>query len=144
MYRKATHTDQYLQFARNQPLQHKLGVIRMLYHCCYTICSDAEAREGEINHLKHVLSISGYTKDAWLTATKPRPSTVPTDPDKNPSRGSISLLYVGPLSEALARAIRKAGVAVHMKPFNTIRAKLVHPKEKVKKEDKLGIVYHIQ
>ncbi len=144
VYRKATHTDQYLQFTSNQPLQHKLGVIRTLYHRCNTICSSATAKEGEINHLKRVLSISGYTKDAWLTATKPRTSTVPVDPDRTPSKGSITIPYVGPLSEAMARVIRKAGVSVHMRPFNTIRSKLVHPKDKVKKEDKSGIVYHIQ
>ena len=69
VYWKPTHTDQYLQFASNQPLQHKLGVIRTLHHRCKTICSSDEAKSNEIEHLKKVLSISGYTKSAWSTAT---------------------------------------------------------------------------
>ena len=52
VYRKPTHTDQYLQFSSNQPLQHKLGVIRTLYHRCNTICSSEEAKSEEIEHLK--------------------------------------------------------------------------------------------
>ena len=42
VFRKPTHTDQYLQFDSNQPLQHKLGVIKTLYHRCNTICTTDE------------------------------------------------------------------------------------------------------
>ena len=48
------------------------------------------------------------------------------------------------MTEALDRTIRKAGFTVHLKPFNTIRRHLVHPKDKVISEDKLGLVYHIK
>ena len=35
-------------------------------------------------------------------------------------------------------------MAVHLKPHNTLRGQLVHPKDKIAKEDKAGVVYHIQ
>ena len=44
----------------------------------------------------------------------------------------------------ISRLIRKAGVTVHIKPYNTIRGKLVHPKDKVDHLDKCGTVYHIK
>ena len=143
VYRKSTHTDQYLQFTSNQPLQHKLGVIRTLHHRCQTICSDPASKAAETSHLKKVLSVSGYTKDSWKTALKPRTPTVTTDPNKSPSKGSVSLPYVGHMSDAIAMVLRKSGIIVHMKLCNTTRSRLVHPKDKVHKEEMSGVVYHI-
>ena len=121
VFRKPTHMDQYLQFSSNQPLQHKLGVIRMLHHRYNTICLSEEAKLREIDHLKKVLSVSGYTKSAWVTATKPKAPTVPQDPSTTRYKGSITLPYVGHLTDVICRTIRKAGVSVHLKPCNTIR-----------------------
>ena len=70
VYCKSTHTDQYLNFASNQPLLHKLAIIRTLLHHCQSICSEDEAKLQENEHLKKVLSISGYTRSAQDTATK--------------------------------------------------------------------------
>ena len=144
VYQKNTHTDQYLQFASNQPLQHKLGVIRTLYHRCNTICSNENEKQKEVHHLQKVLSVSGYTKSAWVTATKPRANKDNKPHDSTVKKGSITLPYVGHVTDALCRKIRKAGVAVHLKPFNTTRSKLVHPKDKISKLEKSGVVYHIK
>ena len=144
VYRKPTHTDQYLQFDSNQPLHHKLGVIRTLHHRCMTLCTDEQAKLQELDHLKKVLSVSGYTKSSWVTATRPRPPTVPTDPSLSRKKGHITLPYVGHVSDAIARCIRKTGVSVHFKPYNTIRRHLVHPKDKIPTLDQAGLVYHIQ
>ena len=144
VYRKPTHTDQYLQFDSNQPLQHKLGVIKTLHHRCKSICTTEEGKIQELEHLKKVLSISGYTRSAWVTAIKPKKKhPTPLRKERN-IRGSISLPYIGNVSNAVARIIRKAGIQVHLRPHNTIRRHLVHPKDRVIKEEKAGVVYHIK
>ena len=141
VFRKATHTDHYLQFASNQPIQHKLGVIRTLYHRCNTICPDDDKKEQEISHLTTVLSVSGYTKSAWRTALRPKPPKVSRDPT---TTVNITLPYVGTVTDTITRIMCKAGITVHLWPFNTLRNKLFHPKDKVEKLDRTGVVYHIK
>ena len=81
VYRKATHTDQYLAFDSCQPLQHKLGVIRTLKHRAETIVTRKEDLEAEIDHIKKALSISGYPEWTWNQAnTTSRPAEKETQP----------------------------------------------------------------
>ena len=42
VYRKPTHTDQYLQFQSHQPMEHTMRVIRTLTHRADTIISDPQ------------------------------------------------------------------------------------------------------
>lgn len=65
VYCKLTHTDHCLQYSSNQPLQHKLGVIKMPVHQSSTVSADNMEQLWETHHLKKVLSISGYTKKSW-------------------------------------------------------------------------------
>ena len=143
VYRKGTHTDQYLQFNSHQPLQHKLGVIRTLNHRARTLCSTPEAYTAETEHLKKVLTISGYTQWAWdLPSTrKMKPPTTTRVADSRARKGYTTLPYVQGVTEALSRIIRKQGVSVHTKPMHTIRQTLVHPKDRTSKLDKCGVIY---
>ena len=144
VYRKPTHTDQYLQFDSNQPLQHKLGVIRTLHHRARTLCSTEDSLMDELEHLQKVLSISGYTKSAWVNATRPHTTTAQNDTNRQPTKGHITLPYMGKCSDVIARKIRSAGVKVHLRPYNTVRGQLVHPKDRVPKGEKCGLVYHVK
>ena len=143
VYRKPTHTDQYLQFDSHQPLEHKLGVIRTLTHRAKTICSTNDDLDKEITHVKKVLSVSGYTRWAWKLPTSKKTSTsTPTNATK--SKGHVTVPYVRGVTELIARKMRQNGVTVHSKPINTIRGMLVAPKDKVKKMDKSGTIYQIK
>ena len=59
------------------------------------------------------------------------------------SNGMVTIPYVKGVSEALSRVLRKHHISTPMRPHNTIKQLLVHPKDKVSKEDKTGVVYQI-
>ena len=136
VYRKPTHTDQYLQFDSHQPLEHKLGVIRTLTHRANTICSSDSAIDKEMDHLKEVLSISGYQKWSWDHISSRKVTPHPAVENQQRRKGHVTIPYVQGVTEALSRKIRKTGVSVHPKLVNTIRSQLVAPKDKTQKLDK--------
>ena len=144
VYQKPTHTDLYLQFDSDQPLQHKLGVILTLYLCCDTICSSEQAKLQETDRLKGALSVSSYTKSACVTTRRPKPLTGPQVPSTTKVKGSITLPYMGHVTDAVACTIHIATVTVHVRPFNTTRSHVVNPKDKILKEERSRVVYNIQ
>ena len=60
IYRKPTHTDQYLHFDSHHPISHELSVIRTLNYRAQTAVTDPEERTKERDHIKGALSRCGY------------------------------------------------------------------------------------
>ncbi|XP_072019492.1 uncharacterized protein [Amphiura filiformis] len=60
IYRKPTHTDQYLNFQSNHPVQHKPGVIQTLYHRADCIVTNPVDKEEEKSHINAALENCGY------------------------------------------------------------------------------------
>ena len=58
------------------------------------------------------------------------------------SKGMVVIPYIK-VPEALARVFRKHNIDVVMKPLNTLRTALAHPKDKTNPEDVCGCVYKI-
>ena len=143
VYRKPTHTDQYLQFNSHQPMEHKMGVIRTLTHRANAIIMEEEDKEEEYKHIKKVLSIAGYSKWAWQAPGRRKIHPHPSHRDRPRPKGHVTLPYMGGITEPISRLIRKAGVAVHSKPHTTIRSILVAPKDRDDPVDKCGVVYHL-
>ena len=63
--------------------------------------------------------------------------------DKDKSVGVAVLPYVNGLSESLQRIFLRHKVSVSMKPYQTLRNLLVHPKDKQDKMDTCNVVYRI-
>ena len=60
VYRKKTHTDQYLKFASHHPKHQKLGVVRTLMNRCETITLEEGDKKEEVEHLRGALRVCGY------------------------------------------------------------------------------------
>ncbi len=52
VYRKPTHTDQYLHFKSHHPLHQKLGVVRPLLDRCKTVVTKDEDKIAEVQHIE--------------------------------------------------------------------------------------------
>ena len=148
VYRKKTHTDQYLNFESNHPLHHKLGVVRTLLDLNDAITTKDEEKVKEEEHIRGALSKCGYPDWAVDRVKKQRsqPKDKSSEKEKSSTKslpGSISLPYVAGLSEAFARLLKKYNIQSTMKPCNTIRQNLVRPKDKRPLSDNAGVVYNI-
>jgi hypothetical protein len=124
-------------------MEHKMGVVRTLRHRANILVSEHADKEEELDHLKKVLSISGYPKWAWQAPSSRKVTPHPQRTSGTTPRGHVTLPYVGGITEPISRRLRKVGVAAHARPYNTIRRLLVAPKDKVETLDKCGVVYHL-
>ena len=59
IYRKPTHTDQYLNWDSNHHLDHKRSIVRTLLRRAETIVSEPHDVKEELKHVKKVLTVSG-------------------------------------------------------------------------------------
>ena len=62
VYRKPTHTDQYLQWDSHHHLSAKFSVIHTLSHRVTTVCSKPELLQQEKDHLRKALTKCKYPK----------------------------------------------------------------------------------
>ena len=148
VYRKQTHTDQYLQFDSNHPLIQKLGVVKTLFHRADTIVTKESEKKAEQDHLRKALHHCGFKNWAIDKALNlgGKDNKEPTNHSSNISgrTASATIPYHGDLSEKLKRIFREYNITTHFKPVNTIRQALVHPKDKQPKGRQSGLVYGIQ
>ena len=64
--------------------------------------------------------------------------------DKDKPVSLVVLPYIQGLSEGLERVFKKHNIAVSMKPNQTLRNVLVHPKDKLDKFETWNCVYQIK
>ena len=146
VYRKPTHTNQYLNWNSNHPTEHKLGVVRTLQYRAKCITSDPDDLETELQEVENALKVCDYPQWSIRRMTphtqKPKETTrgAPNGQNKKPP---IVIPYVKGVSEQLRRVYRQYDLQTCFKPCNTIRQQLVRPKDTVSKEKVCAPVYHI-
>ncbi|XP_072048952.1 uncharacterized protein [Amphiura filiformis] len=148
VYRKVTHTDQYLNFDSHHPIHHKLGVIRTLLDRMDNVVTEDEDKKLEEEKIRQALGRCGYpgwsfkkVKDKM--ANKQSKPNIKKDSTSNPTKGFVVIPYVEGLAEKANRIFRKHGIATAMKPNTTLRKMLVHPKDKIDPLNTTDCVYEI-
>ena len=148
VYRKPTHTDQYLDFESCHPEEHKMSVIRSLHQRAGAIISDPTELTKEIKHVNDALKKCHYPdwalKKTEKSIANPNKSKGKKRYNKADQKGSVVMPYVKGTSETLRRIFNKHKVNVCFKPHQTLKQMLVHPKDKTKKSEVCGAIYHVQ
>ena len=101
VFRKKTHTDQYLHFTSHHPLQHKLSVVRTLLDRCNTLVTEEEDRVKEEEHVRGALVQCGYPNWTFkqvkrnITEKKNKENNKKKNKEKqNKSKGMVVIPYV--------------------------------------------------
>ena len=102
-------------------MEHKMGVIRTLTHRADTIITEPQDKEEEMQHLKKVLSVAGYSRWAWQAPGRKKIIPHPRGAGQDRVKGHVTLPYISGVTEPIARLIQKTGVSAHAyaKPHST-------------------------
>jgi hypothetical protein len=164
VFRKPTHTNQYISWDSDQPLKDKGSTIRALTRCAIDIPTGPQRQEAEQTKVHQALHLKGYPPWAIkrfthhprppppqhppTTPTTPQPPHQPTPTPTNPPappkhKATVSIPYHRGTSEMIGRALRKADVGVISNNKNSLRTQLVHLKDPIPHTHKSSVVYHI-
>ena len=151
VYRKPTHTNQYIQFHSHAPLSHKLATIRSLTRRSALIPSTEENKRRETKRVEEALAMNGYPRWAYDLARyrqtpsgsgeEPIQSTTAPSTSSQKSKGFVTLPYFSGSTEPLTRILRRAGISAHVRARGTLKEKLVRSKDKIPTDEETGVVY---
>jgi hypothetical protein len=142
VYRKPTHTDQYLDFTSAHPEEHKRSVVRTLHHRAKSIISEPGDLKEELEYVNTALKRCNYP-DYVLKSTEKLEKINVENTEKRVTRtcekkSGVVLPYIKGTSDCLRGIFKKHKVNVAFRPHRTLRQMLVHPKDKTKKGDICG------
>ncbi|KAL9954516.1 hypothetical protein ACROYT_G042066 [Oculina patagonica] len=142
VYRKPTHTDQYLAYDSHHPQSVKRGIANCLYDRAKRLVTKPSVISKEKKHLSSVLVSNGYPFSFLQKITKTRKPSTSAEPTTE-FKSTAVLPYVKGLSEQLRRCLQQQGVRAVFKSETTLRSHLVRPKDAVDPTKQDGVVYRI-
>ena len=156
VYRKPTHTQQYIHWDSNHPKNMLLGVMKGLIHRAHVLCDLKEDLLEELSLLKDVFISNGYPEklvlqtlaQSWATETLKAvlvgvQQEIKTENEKEYS-DVIHAPYVRGFSEHLGRKLRRLKVGYVPKRGETLYTNLCRLKQKVELEDYKNVVYAVE
>ena len=151
VYRKLTHTNQYLHWDSHHAIPSKYSMTGTLFHSAKTICSGPKHLQDEEEHLYKTLKKSKYPTWA-LNRVKLRNQIATPKKRKNnrtinnnqEHKSHITVPYHRGLSESFKMTCRKYGIEVHLKGGHTIKNLLMNPKDKDPTLKRSGVIYRFK
>ena len=159
VYRKPTHTDQYLQWDSYHHLSAEYSVINTLTHRVKTVCNRPELHQKAMEHLRKVLTHFKYPKWALdkveKRLTKPSSEvsnkadsqcTADVQPCTNEvnTKGYVVISYTQGLCKSIREICSRFGIQTHFKGNSIINSLVVSPKDKDPMANKSGAIYWFQ
>ncbi|XP_057298092.1 uncharacterized protein LOC130629018 [Hydractinia symbiolongicarpus] len=140
VYRKPTHTDQYLNVELRHQKSCKESVISALLNRANSVVSDKQERKIEIRRVRNALIGNGYSHKV-ITQVENKIKRRCNGDSKETSEEFIAaafLPFVPGTSEILRRVLRQ-----HKIKFLTLKSTLSKPKDKINLEEQSNVVYEI-
>ena len=153
VYRKPTHTDQYLHWDSNHHITAKQSVNNTLAHRAKTVSTTQQSMDKELTHIKtalHCCQFPSWALNQWEHKFNqpPQPSrtanTNNNPANKNNYKTTIVVPYINKTAEKFKRLCKNRGIQVHFKGTNTLRTALGNPKDKDPTSNQTGIIYKYQ
>ena len=148
VYRKPTHTNQYLLWDSHHSTFSKYSVVGTLHHRAKTICSNNHLLQQEEELLSEALMNCNYP--IWALnrvkmkmnnqAQKKKNNTNTTQQNNNP-KPYITVPYYKELSESVKKKYNNYGVQVYFGGGTTIKNLLMAPNDKDPMLKKSGVIY---
>ena len=140
VYRKPTHTDQYLAYDSHHPQSVKRGIVKCLYDRAKHLITTPSVISKEKKHLSSVLLSNGYPSSFIRKLTKTTRPTANNEPTQE-FKSTAVLPYIKGVSEVLRRCLQQQGVRTVFKSDTTLRSYLVRPKDTLEPGKQDGVVY---
>ena len=129
IFRKKTHTDQYLDWSSNHHITQKIGIYSTLKYRCDTLVTTEEDRQVEDEHIKTALRRCGHPewvfnrkkKDSVLEEVEEEP-VIGNGEEVEEVYGSVRIPYVKSLSERLATTYKRYNIKTFHKPTQKLKA----------------------
>ena len=141
VYRKATHTDKYLDFDLHHPLSHKRSVANTLQSRAKSHCSSDATKTSELKHISRSLQLNDYPGTILQDRAAPRTST--RTPEEPKWKATAVIPYIRGVSEGLRHILTPFGVCVCFKPLRIIMQLLSQRKDGTPDLQRSGVVYKI-
>lgn len=159
VFRKATHTDRYLDYFSHHDKSHKISTAETLIHRAIKLPNTAQGKNTEINHVTDALRANNYPSDIISNILKKKFSKSPTHAIPSPeelvcmffkwaaplenSNSYAVLPFINGVTQPLTRILRRHEIQVINKPLKTLQQEFPSPKFRPSTEHQPNVVYKI-